>query len=567
MAEPQAPETTQPVGGPPGGAPAEALPGVLTIVVKGMPSHFDQKQLRRAIVAEGITGLRKVGSGGKGAAQLKMETAEAATVALDILKGKKVVFKGRPLEFALVGSAGPPGSRNKRAHGDDEPPNKRARPTTAEEAVTPLSGVPYPEQLKQKHDSVRRIIEELPARLRSCGSKEMWVTKRGAFCPLADTMPSPVVDGYRNKCEFTIGRDAEGSVCVGFRLGCFRDGLTAVAAPDGCPNVSPEMKRVCAALAGAIKASSLPVYAQQGHVGFWRQALVRQNRKAEILISIQVRSSEVGSDSASAAVRAALEAAASVANVRSAHMQEWNGISVASADLPHTHLFGDEALVERIDDLHFNISPNSFFQVNTAAAEALGHLLLKLVSRHDGTKPTLVDVCCGAGMWGLCLAQEASDVIGIELSADAVDDARRNARANGVQNAKFLCGKAESHINAALAGVRGGVVAVVDPPRGGLHANVVCGLRACERLDHLIYVSCNPTTWLTDAERLCRPTSNKYMGAPFVPMEAFPVDLFPHTNHCELVVVFQRGKAAAASVADHAAEPPAPEPGAGPATD
>ncbi len=86
-------------------------------------------------------------------------------------------------------------------------------------------------------------------------------------------------------------------------------------------------------------------------------------------------------------------------------------------------------------------------------------------------------------------------------------------------------------------------VAIVDPPRGGLHPKVTRALRACKAIDKLVYVSCNPTgSFVEDAVRLCLPTgSGKYsVGEPFVPLRAAPVDMFPDTKHCELVTVFVR---------------------------
>jgi len=183
-------------------------------------------------------------------------------------------------------------------------------------------------------------------------------------------------------------------------------------------------------------------------------------------------------------------------------------------------------------------------------------------------------------------------VLGIEMCESAVEDARVNAARNGVHNAAFICSKAEdvllsmlrdrppshlsysSNANAAeearLAGLSpevratlreimtgrnsgnsssssssssSSLVAIVDPPRNGLHADCLRALRNCKQVQRLVYVSCNPTKSLPrDAVALCGPTSQKLRGVAFRPVKAIPVDLFPHTSHCEVIVVFERGE-------------------------
>jgi tRNA (uracil-5-)-methyltransferase len=250
-----------------------------------------------------------------------------------------------------------------------------------------------------------------------------------------------------------------------------------------------------------------------------------------------VNPTEVGGDVARAHVEAATRAIHAAVPLTCAYMQSFGGCSSAAADLPHTHLWGERELCEQLRGVRFRVSPNAFFQVNTGAAEQLGLVLEGLVM-SVGADINLIDVCCGAGAWGLCLAGKVAQVVGIELCADAVHDARRNAEDNDVRNAQFKCGRAEELLEQTLTAVgsQRDCVAIVDPPRAGLHANVVKALRGCAQLKHLIYVSCNPNSWLEDAERLCRPTSKQYRGDPFRPVRAIPIDLFPDTPHCELVV-------------------------------
>ena len=168
-------------------------------------------------------------------------------------------------------------------------------------------------------------------------------------------------------------------------------------------------------------------------------------------------------------------------------------------------------------------------------------------------------MCCGTGALGLSLAACVKQLIGIEICAPAVEDARENAVRNGITNARFIAAKAEDATRSVLDSLsdaeKASLVAIVDPPRAGLQAEVLKALRACEPLRKLIFVACHAPSFVHNAVTLCRPTSKSFAGAPFVPTKAFALDLFPHTPHCELIVVLER-----APPATPAPEPPAPIP-------
>jgi tRNA (uracil-5-)-methyltransferase len=310
-----------------------------------------------------------------------------------------------------------------------------------------------------------------------------------------------------------------------------------------------------------------------------------------------------------------LTCATSVQNqikVKSIWIQDHSGFSNAAAlDAPKYLLWGEEYLQEEMLNTKFRISPTSFFQVNTPAASLLYDLVRQWCGELD-EDTTLFDVCCGTGTIGLCIAknsQALKEIVGLEIVEDAVLDAIANAKLNGITNARFLVGKAEDTIlkvvseypelkkkwqpagrvvaadsqdgaaapseeAAAAADAASAApaqeeapkrthkfVAVLDPPRGGVHPRVLRALRECEAITRIIYVSCNPVSLIADASVLTRTTSNSAKGPCFVPVQARALDLFPHTPHTELVMMFQRGTPAvdaiiAANV--HAAANPPP---------
>jgi tRNA (uracil-5-)-methyltransferase len=137
-------------------------------------------------------------------------------------------------------------------------------------------------------------------------------------------------------------------------------------------------------------------------------------------------------------------------------------------------------------------------------------------------------------------------VVGMDLCEASVRDANINATLNGITNCTFTPQSAEDAIAEVLKDVKkeeqqgGNVVAILDPPRAGLHKFVIQQIRKFEELETLIYVSCNIAGAGQNLLDLTRPTSKKAKGTPFRVVQLVPVDLFPHTDHCELVIILKR---------------------------
>lgn len=243
--------------------------------------------------------------------------------------------------------------------------------------------------------------------------------------------------------------------------------------------------------------------------------------------------------------------------VVSLYVQHHSGVSnAAPPDAPLHHLFGLLRLEETLLGLKFQLSPTAFFQVNTGGAEVLYAKVRALATACVGAetdKITVFDVCCGTGTIGLCVAAglPSARIIGIDIVKEAVDDANANASRSGLKNAQFFAGKAEDILPRVLktstqelkSDPQRKFVAIVDPPRAGLHSRVVKAIRDSEFIDSLIYVSCNQKSLVNDASGLCRAPSSNMPGREFEPVSAIPVDLFPHTPHCELILYFERRKA------------------------
>jgi 23S rRNA (uracil1939-C5)-methyltransferase len=192
-------------------------------------------------------------------------------------------------------------------------------------------------------------------------------------------------------------------------------------------------------------------------------------------------------------------------------------------------LLGRDTITERLRDVDFEISANSFFQTNTRQAERLFGLVAEACGLAGGE--TVIDLYSGTGAISLLLARSGRHVYGIELAPAAVADAVRNARANGIDNCTFLAGEVRHMLPELLAqGVRADVV-VADPPRAGFHPKALSALATLAPA-RIVYVSCNPSTLARDVGELVR--------RGYVIEWVQPVDMFPQTPHIEAVARLRR---------------------------
>ncbi|KAL7063774.1 hypothetical protein AAHC03_04840 [Spirometra sp. Aus1] len=429
-------------------------------------------------------------------------------------------------------------------------------------------------------------------------SKSVRLTEE--FCPISR---SPIETGYRNKAEFTIGQDGGGkSPVVGCRLGKYCKGSTRVASPSGLPIFSDSILRVVCQLQGFLDFISNPEaicdhpfmvsppaislsetsegetrvslkdralalsrklrsYDLISRCGHWSSALVRETRLSDRLLRVELHRDNL-TDAEINDLQDVMKAWFSpggpgeAAQLSSLCLSVLSGLSRAPGSFTDNLIFGNGTLTELCCGLKFTISMDAFFQVNTPAAEILYKVIKELCLEHfDPPKvakgsvtkthkidAVLLDICCGTGTIGLCLAECFESVVGIELVAAAVENARQNAELNGITNAKFLAGRAELLLNDVIRGLAPDkqIVAILDPPRAGVHPGVIEVLRRCSRIRQLIFVACDLAAAIPNFVSLARPPSKKFIGDPFLPTLACCVDLFPQTPNIEVVVVLER---------------------------
>lgn len=192
-------------------------------------------------------------------------------------------------------------------------------------------------------------------------------------------------------------------------------------------------------------------------------------------------------------------------------------------------LYGSETITDTIGKYRFMISPHSFFQVNPVQTEVLYAKALEYAGLTG--KETVFDLYCGIGTISLFLSERAGKVYGVEVVEAAIEDARRNAQVNGVKNAEFIAGEAESVVPELYSrGIRADVV-VLDPPRKGCEESLLRLLTEMQP-DRIVYVSCNPATLARDLKYLC--------GQGYKVQEVQPVDMFPWSGHTESVTLCRK---------------------------
>lgn len=356
---------------------------------------------------------------------------------------------------------------------------------------------------------------------------------------VAPTLASPGDYEYRNKMEFSFATRwlTEEELAGGDAGERFGLGLHVRGRYDRVVNIyrchlqdEPTSKLLRAARASA-QASGQPAYSTRTHEGFWRFLVIRRGENTgDRMVLIITHQTPSGGERE----RAVREMAQSLAGTGVPITSLLHGVSTRKGSVAYCEsvevLKGAPHIEDTLLDFTFEIGPHTFFQTNTRAAEVL---FTQALDRAELRKTDVAwDLYCGAGAFTLPLARQAARVVGAELVPQAVEAARRNAAANGVDNATFLAGDLRELIRtAALRPEDRPDVVAVDPPREGMHEEVVRALLAAAP-ERIVYISCNPATLARDAGLL--------VAGGYRPGPVQPVDLFPHTAHIESVMGFRR---------------------------
>jgi len=351
----------------------------------------------------------------------------------------------------------------------------------------------------------------------------------GAELEIAPVEGAGELYGYRNKMEFTFSNrrwieDGEPpGAATGFALGLHAPGVHSKVIDVGsCPIQPAAADRILASMRAEAQLRGLEPWDQRTHTGLLRHAVLRSSRATgEILVDLVTSRDafELVDPYAHALLARHPEITTFVQNVNTRPAQTAQGER-------ERVIHGPGFIVERLLDLSFAISANSFFQTNSAQAERLFGLVRELAGARGDE--LVFDLYCGTGTIAIVLAGAAREVVGFEVAPSSVADACANAARNGIENVRFV----EGDVLASLARESGRPdICVVDPPRAGLHPKLVPVLGALGPR-RIVYVSCNPVSGARDARALA--------DFRYRVRAVRPIDLFPHTPHVECLFTLER---------------------------
>ncbi|MBQ9762305.1 MAG: 23S rRNA (uracil(1939)-C(5))-methyltransferase RlmD [Oscillospiraceae bacterium] len=337
-----------------------------------------------------------------------------------------------------------------------------------------------------------------------------------------ETLPilsAPTCHGYRNKAQYPVS-SRKGRAYAGF----FRAGTHSVVENDRCLILPEEMDRVKEAVIAHMNRFRIPAYDETAHQGLVRHIYVRRGVvSGQVLVCLAVNGRQY--PHAPELVEELKKIPGFTTLVLSVNTKKGNVI-LGDEFIP---LYGPGTIADTLCGLTFRLSPRSFYQVNHHQAQRLYEAA---ISQAEITKEdTVLDLYCGVGTITLAMAGAAGKVIGVEVVPQAVEDARENARRNGIENAEFFCGDAgQAALELEKNGIRADV-AIVDPPRKGLDADTI---EALHRMSprRIVYVSCDPATLARDVALL------KERG--YTLKNALAADLFPRCSHVESIVCLCR---------------------------
>lgn len=358
-----------------------------------------------------------------------------------------------------------------------------------------LQHMSYAEQLKMKHDHVEQVIRHIG----KCDCEVMSVL------PCADT------SGYRNKAMLPVRIDKEGKLQIGF----YRYNSHDIIPFDHCVLQSSRTND----LIKSVK-NSLPEYAFAANV---KHLMIRDFDKTGEMMLVLVTDCEKAEGIEEFAEKIVKENPAVVSVIQNINPLDTNVVLGKKERV----VYGKSYIQDILCGLKINISSRAFYQVNRLQTEVLYNKALELADLKKDD--LLLDLYCGAGTIGLAASSRVRKVIGVEIVPEAIENAKENARINGITNTEFICGDAKKVAKELSENQRPDVI-VVDPPRKGCDEATLDSI-VMMRPERLVYVSCNPSTLARDI---------KHLEKDYVPVVIQPVDMFPHTPHVECIALLCR---------------------------
>lgn len=329
---------------------------------------------------------------------------------------------------------------------------------------------------------------------------------------------------YRNKAQYPVSCDKNGQLVCGF----YAKRSHRIVPIDDCLLQPESFKKAVDIIIGYAREKKISAYNEETNTGILRHIYLREGyHSGEMMVCLVVRKA------VERELRGLIPRLTGVMpEIKSIVMNVNPEKTNVILGRKTVTLWGNDTITDTMCGNETEISPLSFYQVNTPQAEKL-YGTAKEFAGLTG-KERLLDLYCGAGTIGLSMADKANFVLGVEVVPPAVENARKNAERNVIENAEFICGDAGEIARKLADKNMLPDVIVADPPRKGCDSETIDAICRMNP-DRIVMVSCNPATAARDCALLCQRQYSIEMVQP--------VDLFPGTGHVECVVLMSRDKA------------------------
>ena len=375
--------------------------------------------------------------------------------------------------------------------------------------------LPYEKQLLFKHRQVEETLKRIG---------------KVSLPPFQPILGAGETKFYRNKIEYTFGNKrfllkeelSDESITgtqnvAGFHVKGLFDKVVDI---ETCHLQAEPTNKIRLAVKEFAIANNWPFYDIRNHVGFLRTMQVRLCTTGELMVNIMV--GENDEQKIKELMEYVQQQFPAITTLLYTVNTKWND---SLQDLEPVVFSGKGYAIEKLENFQFKIGAKSFFQTNTKQAEQL-YRITRDFAELTGNE-IVYDLYCGTGSIGIFISEKAKKIIGVEMIAAAIEDAKENAQLNNISKAEFFTGDVIDICNDDFFTAHGKPdVIITDPPRAGMHEKLVNKILEIEA-PTVVYVSCNPSTQARDLNLL----TEKYEVT-----KVQPVDMFPHTHHIENVV-------------------------------
>ena len=379
--------------------------------------------------------------------------------------------------------------------------------------------IPYAEQLKIKQNQVEESFFHLK--------------KYQENFNFQDIIPSPLVDWYRNKVEFSFGKyiSHKEDVMEHFNVWFHKQGsFSQIQDTDGCVLIDQIQNDIYKEIKDFSKTLGLPVYDQKTQKWFFRHIMIRRaffTDEIMLLLSFNPDYSfewnlKLKIEEIKTFLNKLTEKYTEIKSIYFSHNTNKADVCIWDLEL----IFGKKTIDEKLLGLTFEISPQSFFQTNSYWAEKLYSEILKLATDKSGT---VLDLYGWTGtIWMIFADNWATKVHSVELMTSSSKDWEKNALKNGITNMTFVNKKVEDFLGWFLDSGEKANLLIIDPPRAWMHPKALPNILKF-KTNQMIYVSCNPATLSRDLDFILQ-------NSDYEIETVIPVDMFPHTHHIETIV-------------------------------